>query len=142
MSSKTLRMPRVNEVRIAGRLTRDPDLRRANEAVVSENTIAVPYPKKVGDTWTETTSWIRVVAWGKVAETIATECRKGDPVLVFGRLITDGRTDEQGKPIQRMLVLASNIMPLTWPDTPQKTSQNSDNAAAPVHTDSDEEIPF
>jgi len=73
---------------IAGNLTRDPELRTTpNGASVCSFTVAVNrvYKDASGNNQ-ESVSYLDCSAWGKQGETISQYLKKGDPILVSGRL--------------------------------------------------------
>lgn len=73
---------------IAGNLTRDPELRTTpNGASVCSFAVAVNrvYKDSSGNNQ-ESVSYLDCSAWGKQGETISQYLKKGDPILVSGRL--------------------------------------------------------
>jgi len=72
-----------------GNLGKDPEMRYApdGKAVTS---FSVAVSDGFGDK--KTTTWFRVSAWGKLAETTNQYLRKGSKVLVEGRLTADPAT--------------------------------------------------
>ena len=94
-----LRLPNLNKVFIAGRLTRDPELRYtpsgtpvANFAVATNRR----YKDQSGE-WREETHFFDVVAWQRLAETCRDTLHKGSAVVVEGRLQTRSWETEQGQ---------------------------------------------
>lgn len=92
-------MASINEVRLMGNLGQDPDLRwtQSGTAVctLSLATSKHWFDEKSGEK-KEQTEWHRVVVWGKAAENIAKQKRKGDQVIVSGYLQTRKYTDGGG----------------------------------------------
>jgi single-strand DNA-binding protein len=79
---------------IVGNLGRDPEMRFTPDGQpVTNFTVATnrQYTHSSGETVKETT-WFRVTAWGKQAETCNNYLRKGSKVLVEGRLTPDPET--------------------------------------------------
>lgn len=79
---------------VIGNLGRDPELRyMADGKAVTNFSIATSntYTKQDG-TRVEETTWFRISAWGKLAETCNQYLSKGRKVLVEGRLIADKET--------------------------------------------------
>jgi single-strand DNA-binding protein len=93
-------MSSFNKVILMGNLTRDPELRSTpGGAQVTEITLAVNdnYTDKQGNK-KERVDFIYVTFWGKQAETLSRWKKKGDPLLVEGRLRVDQWDDkESGK---------------------------------------------
>lgn len=76
-----------NSVTIMGNLTRDPELRTTpNGKSVTNITVALNRPYKEGSEWKETTDYIDVQVWDKLAEQAEQHLSKGQPVFVSGRL--------------------------------------------------------
>lgn len=100
----------MNKAILMGRLGRDPELKRtqAGGAVVSVS-LATNEREKQGDAWVDVTEWHYVVAFGRTAELVAERCRKGDPVLVDGRMKTRKWTGQDGVEKQRTEVVAADV---------------------------------
>ena len=60
-------------------------------------------------TWAETTTWHRVVAFGKVAENCAQYLHKSSLIFVDGRLETEKWDDDQGKTRYSASVIANQV---------------------------------
>ena len=77
----------MNKVQLTGRLTRDPESRKAGEATVASFTIATNEGKYHDR---DLTQFIPCEAWGKDAETILARFHKGDGIIVTdGRIVVD-----------------------------------------------------
>lgn len=100
----------MNKAILMGRLGRDPELKRtqAGGAVVSVS-VATNEREKQGDAWVDVTEWHYVVAFGRTAELMSERLRKGDPVLVDGRMKTRKWTGQDGVERQRCEVVASDV---------------------------------
>jgi single-strand DNA-binding protein len=92
-------------VTVIGNLTRDPELRfTASGDAVANFSVAVNERVREGDTYVDgEPSYYDVTAWKKFAENIAENLRKGDRVIVIGRMKVEkfaGRDGEQrSKPV-------------------------------------------
>jgi single-strand DNA-binding protein len=87
----------MNKVILMGRLTRDPEVRYTQNTnlTVANFSIAVNRRfKREGDT--ETADFFNVVAWNKTGEFVGKYFKKGQQVLVSGRLQNRNWTDQQG----------------------------------------------
>lgn len=90
-------MSSFNKVILMGNITRDPELRSTpGGAQVTDISIAV------NDNWTdaqgnkqERVTFVDITFWGKQAETLCRWKKKGDPLLVEGRLQMDEWNDKQ-----------------------------------------------
>jgi single-strand DNA-binding protein len=93
----------LNEVRITGRLTDAVSYTKFEKGEkggsVAEFTIAHNrrWKSKESDDWKESTSFFRVKAYNGLAEKVREKFRKGDFVLVEGRLQEDTWETEDGK---------------------------------------------
>jgi single-strand DNA-binding protein len=92
-----LRMPDLNRVQLAGRLTRDPELTHVGAAgdALCKLGLAVSrkYKTKAGEP-RENTVFVDVTCWKGTAEWIGTHAKKGYPLLVDGELQMDEWTDK------------------------------------------------
>ena len=88
----------VNKVILVGRLGADPDVRyMADGTPVMNFNMSTNEPIRAADgTWEERAEWHRVVAFRKLAETMASFLGKGRLVYVEGRLQTRQWQDNQG----------------------------------------------
>jgi single-strand DNA-binding protein len=89
----------LNQVLLMGNLTRDPDLRYTPQgtAVVRLGLAVNERLRGAGGTdGEEKTHFVEVQAWRDLAEW-AGELRKGDGLLVFGRLVNDSWTSSSGE---------------------------------------------
>lgn len=77
----------MNNVFLQGNLAADPISRAVGQSKVVVFTIAVSdrYKKQNGD-WSDDTQFLDCEAWDSAANTIEQYWRKGDPVLVEGKL--------------------------------------------------------
>jgi len=84
-------MSSLNQVTLIGNLGKDPEIRRLNNGDAVAN-----FSIATSEKWTdkgsgekrERTEWHRVVAWGKIAEIIEKYVKKGDKIMVQGKLQT------------------------------------------------------
>lgn len=114
------RMPDVNRVFLAGRLTRDPELRYLPSGMaVCKMGLAVSrfYKTKEGEK-REETMFINVTTWGKTAEYNNEYLRKGRPVLVEGQLRSNEFEDKSGQKRTTIEVNADRVQQLDWGDRP------------------------
>lgn len=83
-----LKMPEVNNVLIAGNLTKDPAIRKTSNGIPVIN-FCLASNRKYRDAsnhWAEDVCYVGVVAWSKLAESCMDKLRKGSAVLVDGEL--------------------------------------------------------
>ena len=116
--SNNLRMPDMNRVTLAGHLTRDPELKNVGTAGTSMCKLGLAcnkkYKMKSGEE-KEETLFINVTLWGKAAEYVAKNMKKGRPVLVEGRLKSDEWEDrDTGKKRTAIEINADRVQALDW----------------------------
>lgn len=134
-----LKMPEVNECRIAGRLTRDAEVRAfAGNAKVCDFSVAVDgsYKDKSGE-WKKTTDFVSCVMYNPSDKTVDS-LRKGAPVLVSGEIRVE-QWEKDGRQNSKTRVRAVRVQLLAWPakdEAPPARAQQPD--ATPV----DDDIPF
>jgi single-strand DNA-binding protein len=95
-----------NKVTLMGNLTRDVEMRTTPSGQsVANFSLAVSrsWKNQQGETQ-EQTSFINCVAWGKAGEIIAQYVKKGDPLLVSGRLDQRSYQDKDGNKRQAVEV--------------------------------------
>jgi single-strand DNA-binding protein len=136
-----LSMINVNRVFLAGRLTRDPELRYTPSGVaVTTLPLAVSrtYLSKSGEK-KEQTCFINVVVWQKAAERCAEYLGKGKAVFVEGRLQSRSWEAEGGQKRSMIEVTALSVQFLEWPE---KGATEEAPAAEGEESAPEEEVPF
>lgn len=115
----------MNTVTITGRLGSDPELRftPAGKAVCNI-AVADSYRRKNEQTgqWEDVgeTLWLRGSLWGKDAEDFAEKGRKGDKVVVIGRLTQRSWDDKQSGQKRTVVELAAQSAAIV-PSSPAAT---------------------
>ena len=102
----------LNEVRLLGRLTRDPENRILNGGgIVSTFGLALNQKfKDQAGAVQERTTFVDIEAWARTAETIGKYCKKGDPLFIAGRLVRDEWTDKtSGEKRSRLKVVCESF---------------------------------
>ena len=86
----------INNVVLQGKLGQDFDLRytQSGEAV-AKTSIAVKRNYKSQNESQPSADWINITFWGKRAESVANYFRKGDEILITGRIQTGSYVDQQ-----------------------------------------------
>ena len=100
-------MVSFNRVILAGNITRDPELRFTNDGIpVCSFGLAVNRRRSKS----EEVDFFDVSAWRELGETIANYKKKGDPILVEGRLQFRSWEDrESGQKRSKVDVVADNV---------------------------------
>src|ERR671919_335651 len=105
-------MVSFNRVVLAGNLTRDPELRFTNDGVpVCGFGLAVNRVRSKN----EEVDFFNVSAWRELGETIANYKKKGDPILVEGRLQYRTWEAQDGSKRSAVDVVADNVQFLGRP---------------------------
>ena len=99
-------MVSFNRVILAGNLTRDPELRFTNDGVpVCSFGLAVNRVRSRN----EEVDFFDISAWRELGETIANYKKKGDPILVEGRLQYRTWEGQDGGKRSKVDVVADNV---------------------------------
>ena len=88
----------VNRATLVGHIGRDPEIR-----ALPNGGKAATFSLATSEKWTdregkpaESTDWHRVAVYGASVEIVETMLRKGDPVMVEGRIATRKYSDREG----------------------------------------------
>lgn len=94
-----LKMPELNNVMVAGNLTKDPIFRETsnNTPVANFHIAANRRYKDSSNQWQEDVCYVGVVAWNKLADSCKDRLKKGSAVLVDGELQSRTFKTEDGK---------------------------------------------
>jgi single-strand DNA-binding protein len=114
-----LRMPDLNKVMLAGRLTRDPEARVLPSGMALCK-LGLAHSRKFrtkDGEQKEETLFINATCWGKTAEYVRDHFKKGRPVLVEGRLKLDEWDDKtSGQKRSTIEITAERVQSLDWED--------------------------
>ena len=139
-----LRMPDLNKVLLAGRLTRDPELRYLpSGSAVCNMGLAVSrrYRTKEGEQ-REETMFINVETWNKSAEYCGENLKKGRPVLVEGSLKSDEWEDKTtGQKRTAIKVNAVRVNILDWDERGSDSDSGGRPAESPSPRPIEEPVP-
>lgn len=112
----------MNKVILIGNLTKDPDLKflPGTGGAVSKFTVAVSrgYKEK------QETDFLNCVAFGKIAENIATYTTKGSKVCVEGSIRTGNYTDKDGNKRYTTEIYCNNVEFLSKANNTENTQYN------------------
>lgn len=140
-----LRVPDLNTIVIAGRLTRDPELKYVNGGrAVCEVSIANSrfYKDKSGERKEEVV-FVNATIWDKFAEYVGEKLKKGRPVIVEGRLKSESWEDKtSGQKRSKIFVAASRITPLDWDNSGASEATAGNTASETTEGGDDDGIPF
>lgn len=100
----------LNRVTIAGRLSRDIELRRTQSGTaVTSFTLAVDDDFKDKQIGERPTSWVDCVAWGATAEFLSRYFSKGRIMILDGRIKTRDWTDKNGNKHKTTEAVAEHV---------------------------------
>jgi single-strand DNA-binding protein len=115
----------LNNVTLAGRLTKDPELRfTPNGVAVATFTLAInrPFENQQGE---READFVNCVIWRKPAENVANFLKKGDLAGVTGRIQTRSFEGNDGKRVYVTEVLAESVQ--FGPKSGSGTNQTGNN---------------
>ena len=152
MAGGVLRLHQLNDVKLVGRITRDPELKYTGKGqAVCRLDLAVNrrYKDATGE-WKEDTSFIPVVVWRDAARRCSERLKKGSPVYVEGRLRSRNWETKEGQKRTSLEVDARSVQFLeklqgqeesNSEPAAEEVAVNTTGAASPSGT-VEEEIPF
>ena len=97
----------MNKLFLLGRLTRDPEVRytQTSNIMVANFSLAVNRPVKEE----KKADVINIVSWGKIAEFVNKYFKKGQQIVVEGRIQTRNYENSEGKKIYVTEVIAERV---------------------------------
>ncbi len=144
-----LKLPRLNRVFIAGRITQDLELKYTPKgAAVVRFTVAMDKRfKDESEQWQSVPVFVEVVAWNNNAENICKQAHKGTAVLVEGKIDTRSYTDSNNVNRKVFEIIADYIQTLEW--KPRAEGQGADEevpmpeeSPLPVSQTTTDDVPF
>lgn len=128
----------VNKVIIQGRLTKDPDLRQTQSGV-SNLLFTVAWSERYKDV--ETKCFLLCKAWRHTAEFVNTYFRKGQEILLEGRMVTEEWKDDEK--VTLMVVDRAHFCGSKATDNrDDKPIKTDDNGFMEIPEGDQEELPF
>ena len=100
----------LNTITIAGRLVRDPELRRTNSGkAVTSFTVACDRDFADKQSGKKEVDFLDCTAWGATAEIVEKYFRKGQMAMVTGRLQIRQYTDKNGQSRRQAEIVVGNV---------------------------------
>jgi single-strand DNA-binding protein len=130
----------INRVMLAGNLTRDPEMRFTPSGTAVANLgLAVnrEYTTKEGERKKEV-AFIRIVTWGKQAQSCQEHLKKGSSILVEGRLQSRSWETAEKEKRNTLEVTAERVHFLTRPDSAQTSRRTEEQAIGEENFEYDE----
>ena len=120
----------VNVFTGIGRLTRDVDYKEINGTTVAKFTIAINDCVK-GE---ETTNYIPVTAFGKIADNCFKYLSKGRQVAVVGKVQTGSYENKEGKKVYTTDIIANNVDFIGGREKTEAPANNTQEQTEPAQT--------
>src|SRR4051812_12018223 len=101
-----------NRVQLTGNLGKDPEIKvfdGGNKLARFSMATREDYINKMGEKATDT-QWHSIAAWGKIADRIESELKKGSFVSIEGKLVTRNYTDKNGQKKYITEVVANDLV--------------------------------
>ncbi len=150
-----LRLVQLNDVRLVGRLTRDPEVRYTPKGqAVARLDVAVNRRYKDGTgEWREEATFVPITVWREAAERCKERLKKGSPIYVEGRLRSTSWETKDGQKRSGLEVEAYRLQFLAKTGTAAGGEASEDSAetgspvgaastSAPAAVGDSDDIPF
>jgi single-strand DNA-binding protein len=136
-----LKMPEINEVQLAGRLTRDVEFSNHGGGLCKFGLAVSKHYKTRDGERKEETLFIDVTTWRNTAEWCRDNLSKGRPVLIAGALKQDSWDDKAtGAKRSKIEVTAQRVQTLDWD---KESNVQTTSPSQTVNPDSqDDDVPF
>lgn len=131
----------INKAILVGHVGQDPQTKKTGEFITARFSVATSYFVKNKETGMndQQTEWHRVVAFGNLANIVATYVKKGTAVYVEGVIKTSKYTDKEGILRYSTEIIANTVQMLGK----KEASDQGDEHHAPVSDEMfDDDIPF
>ena len=99
----------MNQVGLVGRLTKDPVLRQLSDRKATVNFVLAINRNFRNSQGTVEADYLSCVAWGRLAERIATYCGKGSLVGINGRLQTGSYVNKENVKVYNTEVVVEDV---------------------------------
>lgn len=131
-------MKSENRIYIKGKIGNDARVNKVGERSVANFSVATDFDFRAKDgKWNKETTWHNVCAWQGYGICDLSLLRKGEAVVVTGRLRRREYTDNQGNKRDLMEIVAESVDIIEQEQTQQSQAQGQQNYPAPV-----DDIPF
>jgi single-strand DNA-binding protein len=137
-----LRLLQLNDVRLVGRLTRDPEVRYTPKGqAVARLDLAVNRRFKDGTgEWRDDTTFVPVTVWREAAERCRERLKKGSPIYVEGRLRSTNWETKDGQKRSGIEVEAYRLQflaKMTGEEAPASSEADAESPAEPAAVGAD-----
>ena len=100
----------TNRVQLTGNLGNDPEIKTFENGKLAKFSMATKeeFTTRSGEKSSDT-QWHFVIVWGKLAERVETELKKGSFVSIEGKLVTRSYVDKNGQKKYVTEVVANDV---------------------------------
>lgn len=118
----------INKIYLVGNATGDPELKYtpAGKPVLNFNLATNRSFKQQDGSYKDVPTFHRIVVWGKTAEYLASNLKKGDPVVVEGRQDNRSYEDKDGNRKYISEVVADSCIPFARKQTARRAPTESE----------------
>ncbi|NLK46910.1 MAG: single-stranded DNA-binding protein [Treponema sp.] len=132
-------MKNLNSIILEGNCVREPNVTiTAKGTTVCTFAVASHRTYKIGEIFAKEVSFFDIEAWGKLAERVSHQCKKGRGVRVVGRLKQNRWEGSDGKKNSKIRIVAENIE--FKPETKQQETSFAKNNVPVAETKQTDEI--
>ena len=124
-------MKSINEITLLGHAGKDGEVRHFTSSSKGSVSIATSRSWKQDDEWVSDTTWHLVEGWSRIADEIGL-IKKGDPVLVIGRLVKE-KYEKDGQQMQIVKVLANTVQVVVKRDHESGQQSGGQSRQAPAN---------
>lgn len=125
-------MRSINRVTLVGNIGREPEAKYAqNGSAVTSFSVATTIRWNQDGEWKEKTEWHNIVAYGKIAETIASIASKGDKCFIEGKIQTRQWETKDGEKRYTTEIVANEFALLSTGKTAATTSSAPEDDDTP-----------
>jgi len=127
-----LKMPELNNVMVAGNLTKDPTFRETsnNTPVVNFHVAINRRYRDSSNLWQEDVCYVGVVAWNKLADSCRERLAKGSAVLIDGELQSKTFKSDENKNRTIVEIKAKRIQFLNKLDKTRNLDKINDSSSS------------
>lgn len=124
----------MNLVIFSGRAGKNPELMKGQGHGAKFSVASGERYKDKSGEWKERTTWMNIQAWGKLADFVMKHVRKGERVLVKGKISVSEYNDKT-----YVAIVAAEVEPSVFH---KEGDEREDGPAEDSQGDTDDDIPF
>lgn len=125
----------MNTIIFSGRAGKDPELMKGQGHGAKFSVAANERYKDKGGEWKDRTTWMNVQAWGKLADFVMRHVRKGEKVLVKGKIAVNEYNEKT-----YVTIVAAEVEPSVFHK--DEEARDEGPGADDQPQDDDDDIPF